>query len=126
MTHHYNNREFLPPKVLRRLPKATAAAGLDFESTKVGASGNITVYYANSLGNSGKALANALLNLVTGPYNDMESFFGISGGTVVVVVGPLSGNNDGSGGAYHYGCDFASGGTLYLDATFTLANATDV
>src|SRR5205085_284960 len=33
-----------------------------------------------------------------------------------------SGTNDGSGGAYHYGCDFTAGGVLYLDATF--ANTT--
>ena len=52
------------------------------------------------------------------PYLDMESFFGINGGAVQVIIAPLSGNNDGSGGAYHYGCDFVSGGTLYLDATF--------
>ena len=39
-----------------------------------------------------------------------------------MVIAPLSGHNDGSGGAYHYGCDFASGGVLYLDATF--ANTT--
>jgi hypothetical protein len=32
------------------------------------------------------------------------------------------GGNDGSGGAYHYGCDFTSGGVLYVDATF--ANTT--
>src|SRR6202023_3564561 len=50
------------------------------------------------------------------------TFFGIAGGAVEVIVAPLSGKNDGSGGAYHYGCDFTSGGVLYLDATF--ANTT--
>jgi hypothetical protein len=48
----------------------------------------------------------------------MQTFFGIASGTVNVVIAPLSGNNDGSGGAYHYGCDFNAGGVLYLDATF--------
>jgi hypothetical protein len=60
------------------------------------------------------------------PYHDMEAYFGVTGGQVNVVVAPLSGRNDGSGGAYHRGCDFSSGGTLYLDATFALANALDV
>jgi hypothetical protein len=68
------------------------------------------------------SLAAQLLNAVTGPYNDMQTFFGISGGAADVVIAPLSGNNDGSGGAYHYGCDFTSGGVMYLDATF--ANTT--
>ncbi|HEV2415530.1 MAG TPA: hypothetical protein VGX27_12030 [Candidatus Dormibacteraeota bacterium] len=67
-----------------------------------------------------------MLSKVASPTNDMASFFGIPGQAVNVVVAPLSGKNDGSGGAYHYGCDFASGGTLYLDATFKLANAIDV
>jgi hypothetical protein len=121
-----NRREFLPPNFVRKLPVGAGPSGFDFPSTYVGAAGNVTVYYATSLGSSGQTLAEALLNIVTGPYDDMESFFGISGGSVIAVVSPLSANNDGTGGAYHYGCDFASGGTLYLDATFTLANATDV
>ena len=119
-------REFLPPTFVRKFPEAAGLAGLDYPSTEVGAAGNITVYYATSLGASGETLANTLLNYVTGPYSDMEAFFGTSGGSVTVVVAPLSGNNDGSGGAYHYGCDFSSGGTLYLDSTFALSNATDV
>ena len=120
------NREFLHPEFVRKPPTAAAAAGLNYPSTEVGAAGNVSVYYATSLGASGETLATALLGRVAGTYGEMEAFFGISGGPVTVVVAPLSGNNDGSGGAYHYGCDFASGGTLYLDATFALPNATDV
>jgi hypothetical protein len=59
-----------------------------------------------------------MLNVVAGPYNNMQTFFGIVGGAVTVIIAPLSGNNDGSGGAYHRGCDFSSGDVLYLDATF--------
>ena len=119
-------RELLPPTVVRKPLEEAAAAGLNYPSTEVGTVGNISVYYATSLGTSGDTLANALLDLVAGPYSDMEAFFDIAGGPVTVVVAPLSGKNDGSGGAYHYGCDFASGGTLYLDATFALPNAADV
>ena len=118
-------REFLPPAFVRK-PVEAAAAGLDYPSTEVGTAGNISVYYATSLGSSGETLAKELLGVVTGHYNDMETLFGVSGAAVTVVVAPLSGKNDGSGGAYHYGCDFTSGGTLYLDATFALTNATDV
>ena len=119
-------REFLPPTFVRKPADAAGPAGLDYPSTLVGTTGNITIYYATSLGDSGLALANAMLGVVDGPYNDMETFFGISGGPVTVVIAPLSGNNEGGGGAYHYGCDFTSGGTMYLDATFALPNSVDV
>ncbi|MGH3184063.1 MAG: hypothetical protein ACRDOE_19470, partial [Streptosporangiaceae bacterium] len=66
----------------------------------------------------GLGLAKQLLPAVGQPYQDMQKFFGIAGGAVSVLIAPLSGNNDGSGGAYHYGCDFTTGAVLYLDATF--------
>ena len=120
------NREFLHRDAVRTPPAEAAVAGLNYPSTLVGTVGNITVYYATSLGAPGQTLATAMLGRVLGPYYDMETWFGVSGGPTTVVVAPLSGSNDGSGGAFHYGCDFTSGGTLYLDATFALANATDV
>ena len=76
------------------------------------------VSYDPVLGTQGLSLATQMLNSVAGPYKDMQTLFGIAGGTVNVVIAPLSGNDDGSGGAYHDGCDFTVGGVLYLDATF--------
>jgi hypothetical protein len=116
-------RELLPPKGGRkeRMQAELAKAAIDqfdYPTTQVGVVGNVTVYYDPALGAAGLSLAKQMLNSVSGPYNDMERFFGIAGGTVNLVIAPLSGNNDGSGGAYHYGCDFTSGGTLYCDATF--------
>jgi hypothetical protein len=116
-------REFLPEGSQRKHRSAqdlAAAAGgaFDYPATSVGTVGNITVYYDPSLGAQGLALATQMLTAAPGPYNDMQTFFGIAGGAVDVIIAPLSGNNDGSGGAYHYGCDFASGGVFYLDATF--------
>jgi hypothetical protein len=115
-------REFLPQGVVRkaRTPEQmnAAAPSLDYPATQVGTVGNMTLFYDPSLGAQGLALAQQFLNVANRPYQDMVSFFGIAGGAVQVVIAPLSGNNDGSGGAYHYGCDFVSGGTLYLDATF--------
>src|ERR1022692_1568785 len=115
--------EFLSPGYVR--PPLAAAVPFDYPSTEVGSVGRVTVYYATSLGNRGETLAIAMLDVVLDPYNDMEKFFGVAGGPVSVVVAPLSANNDGTKGAYHYGCNFASGGTLYLDATFNLPNQTD-
>jgi hypothetical protein len=93
-------------------------AGLDYPATRVGVSGNVTVLYASSLGDQGANLAAQLLSSVLSPYNNLVGLFGIPGGAVNVIIAPLSGRNDGSGGAYHYGCDFTAGGDLYLDATF--------
>jgi hypothetical protein len=121
-----NKREFLPHGAKRkeRSPEQVAAAApfrLDYPAQQVGVVGNVTVAYDPSLGAQGLTLAQQFLNAVAGPYDDMQRFFGITGGNVEVVIAPLSGNNDGSGGAYHYGCDFTSGGVLYLDATFASA-----
>ena len=122
-----NSREFLPSAVVREprtAEKIAAAApfGLDYPVTQVGVVGHITVSYDPSLGGQGLTLATQMLAVVSAPYQQMQSNFATTGGPVTVVVAPLSGNNDGSGGAYHYGCDFSSGGVLYLDATF--ANTT--
>jgi len=119
-------RELLPTGI--KLPRTSAAAAaissnLDYPATQVGVVGNVTVSYDSSLGQPGLDLANQLLGSVAAPYQDMETYFGISGGAVTVLIAPLSGNNDGSGGAYHYGCDFISGNVLYVDATFaSMAN----
>jgi hypothetical protein len=128
-----NKREFLPEGAKRkeRSPEQVAAAapfGLDFATQQVGVVGNVTIAFDPALGAQGLTLAQQLLNRVAGPYEDMQSFFGIAGGAVEVVIAPLSGNNDGSGGAYHYGCDFTSGSVLYLDATFasTTVNPLDL
>lgn len=116
-------RELLP-RGAKRKPRpqsvvdAAAGTSFDYPVTQVGAAGNVTVYYDPSLGTQGETLAKDLLARTVTPYDDLQTAFGITGAAVNVVVAPLSGNNDGSGGAYHYGCDFTSGGTLYVDATF--------
>jgi len=120
-------RELIPPGGKRKerteAQKAAAATtGFDYPVAQVGVVGNITVYYDPSLGAPGQSLANQMLNAVMAPYNDMQTFFGIPGGAADVIIAPVSGNNDGSGGAYHYGCNFTAGGVLYVDATF--ANTT--
>ena len=116
-------KELLPPggsRVERTVQQIDAAgtSSLDYPVTQVGTVGNITVAYDPALGSQGLTLAKQLLNAALGPYDAMQTYFGISGNAVQVVIAPLSGKNDGSGGAYHYGCDFTAGGVLYIDATF--------
>ena len=70
----------------------------------------------------------------TEPATVMPTYTSIADGLRVVTttsrtsVIPGSGKNDGSGGAYHHGCDFTSGGVMYVDATFanTTANPLDL
>src|SRR5262249_47426747 len=114
--------ELLPPGGKRRERhaeqiEAAKKVGLDYPATTVGVVGNVTVMYDSALGAQGLSLAQQMLHRVSVPYNDMQTDFGITGGAITVVIAPLSGHNDGSGGAYHYGCDFTSGGVLYCDAT---------
>lgn len=97
---------------------AAAPTGFDYPVTEVGVAGNVSLYYDPALGAPGLHLARQLLGAVVGPDGDMQKFFGIAGGRVRVVIAPLSGKNDGSGGAYHHACNFSAGGALYLDATF--------
>jgi hypothetical protein len=116
-------REFLPTggRSILSIAKPSGANGsdsLDYPVIKVGMVGNVTVCYDPSLGAPGLALANQMLDVVAEPYRDMQSFFGVPGGPVTLMIVPRSGAHDGSGGAYHYGCDFTSGGVLYCDATF--------
>ncbi len=118
-------RELLPRDGFRR--ERTAAetakarpAKLDYPVTQVGTAGKVTVSYATSLGGQGASLAGQMLGAVSSPYDNLQTLFGIMGAAVNVIIAPLSGKNDGSGGAYHYGCDFTAGGDLYLDATFAL------
>jgi hypothetical protein len=126
-------KEFLPRHPKRRdrtTEQITAAAktGFDYPATQVGVAGKVTVLYDPALGAPGLQVAKQLVSAVTGPYDTMQTFFGITGAAVSVIIAPLSGANDGSGGAYHYGCDFTSGGVLYLDATFasTTVNPLDL
>lgn len=111
--------ELLPPGATRRKRAAEAPPStgpFDYPSVWVGKSGNVTVYAASALESAGAGLAARLLKQVTAPYEEMQRIFGIPGGVVNLILAPLSTKNDGSGGAYHYGCDFSTGGDLYVDA----------
>jgi hypothetical protein len=97
----------------------TTGKTFDFPVVEVGKSGPITCYYDPKLGDHGKFLAERLLHLAPSAYTRTAGYFrGTNGGPVNVIVGDLSKQQDGSGGAYHYGCDFSSGADIYLDAWY--------
>jgi hypothetical protein len=86
------------------------------------ADGNVTVSYGRKLGDAGKALAEQFLAAAQAEYEWCQSVFAATpGAPVQVIIRKLSGQTNGDGGAYHYGCDFTSGGVLYLDTTQTAA-----
>jgi hypothetical protein len=83
-------------------------------ATLLGASpsGKTKVYYDATLGAQALANAQALLADADRVTSLNNSFFGVSGGAVSVVLFALSGQTDGSGGADHLGCDFTSGSMI--------------
>jgi hypothetical protein len=105
---------------LREKAVKAAAAAFDFPTRTVGATpdGSVSVYYDPRLGQPGVTLAQQVLSAVGGGYTRCQSFFNVEGQPVRVIIAALNGETDGSGGAYHYGCDFKSGGDIYCDAAF--------
>jgi hypothetical protein len=112
-------KEILPyRKTLARV--ARAATGFDYPTTHVGTSpGKVAVYYDPALGNQGLSIAELVLSQADGLMSQMAAAFNTAVSPLNVIIAGLSGTNDGTGGAYHYGCDFRSGGDIYLDACFT-------
>jgi hypothetical protein len=100
--------------------RARLASGFDYPTQLVGTTpdGNVTVYYDPALGQPGADLAQQILDLAPTTYANCQAFFNVPGQPINVILAPLSGANDGSGGAFHYGCNFNPGGDLYEDAAF--------
>ncbi len=98
--------------------KAIVKSTFDYPTTLVGSSGMTTIYYSPALGPKGLANAQFLLARVDAAYQVCQGYFGIPGSPVNLIVAPLSGSNDGSGGAYHWDCSFTSGGDLYVDSAY--------
>jgi hypothetical protein len=101
--------------------RSRAAAGrFDFPTQLVGTTpdGNVTVYYDPSLGQPGADLAQQIFARAAQTYADCQAFFNVPGQPVNVIIAAVNDATDGSGGAYHYGCNFNPGGDLYEDAAF--------
>ncbi len=93
---------------------APAVTGYDYPMSPVGKAANVTVDVATSLGPMGQALATKVLLGCEADLQLVQSWFGASVKIppVNLLIAPLSGSDDGSGGAYHYSC---SGTDLYCD-----------
>lgn len=77
----------------------------------------VTVCVADVLGGAGDAAAAAMRPDVTEAVKFLQTVFkGYTVPTTNLLMVPLSGQNDGSGGAYHYGCDATD---LYCDASLS-------
>ncbi len=79
----------------------------------------VFLYIEPSTGQQGLAVANAILPQLNDLMASNDANFGIKtnrGGNVILAA--LQGATDGSTGAYHYGCDFATGGDWYADLAF--------
>jgi hypothetical protein len=90
----------------------------DFPTTLVGKTpdNNVTLYYDPELGTPGANLAKQVFTHIDKTYANCQAYFGVAGQPVNVIIAPVGNVTDGSGGAYHYGCNFNPGGTLYADA----------
>lgn len=108
-----NIRPLLPTNARK---ETKLVAGLDYPSTTAGSTKHVTVMYATSLGADGAYIANHCLLHVEDDYLHLKRLFGgIDAPNVNLILAPLSTTNDGSGGAYHYGCN---GTDLYCDVQF--------
>src|SRR5437660_4188538 len=82
------------------------------------ASGRVTVYVDPTTGQPGLQNAQDLLNDADRVVSANDQLFGTTGGPVSVVVFALDGATDGSGGADHMGCDYATGAAIEVCASY--------
>jgi hypothetical protein len=92
-----------PEKVSKFKP--AAAVGFDYPMIVAGATANVSVNYATSLSAGGAALAAKVLAKCEPAFQAVVGLFGnVAIPKANLLIAPLSGADDGSGGAYHYGC----------------------
>lgn len=106
-----------PAAALRQRRRRRAATGYDYPITTAGSTANVIVLVATSLGAPGLATAQAVLAAAEDDFQRVQALFGATAKLppCTVIVAPLSGTHDGTGGAYHYGC---ADTTLYCDCDF--------
>jgi len=109
-----------PLEIHRDAPVAPAWPSYQGTSQFVGTSpsGRVTVYVDPSLGQPALQNAQDLLNDADRVVAANDGIFGTTGGPVNVIVFALDGNTDGTGGADHMGCDYATGANIEACASF--------
>jgi hypothetical protein len=90
----------------------------DYPVAPIGKVGLASIYYDTTLGAAGKLLAQQVYHLMPQAIVKCELDFGQACRSFNVIIAGLDSEHDGQGGAYHYGCDFATGRTIYADAAF--------
>ncbi len=105
---------------IRRAARAKPGQGFDFPTRLVGKTpdGNVTLYVDPALGKRGETLAREVLARAETSYAHSRAYFNLAAEPVNVIIAPVGNATDGSGGAYHYGCSFTTGGDIYCDAAF--------
>jgi hypothetical protein len=81
-------------------------------------SGHVTVYVDPTLGQPGLQNAWDLVRDADRVVSFCEAIFRTTGGLANVIIYAISGATDGTGGAYHLGCDFSSGSAIEVCACF--------
>lgn len=81
-------------------------------------SGRTTVYVDPHVGQPGEQNAKDLLADAPRVEAFNDATFGVPGGKVNVIIFALNGQTDGTGGADHMACNFATGGNIEVDASF--------
>lgn len=117
--HHAKRAEVLhgmpKPPGIRPGARRTAAQPGDYPCHQVGVTGSATVWAADQLGPAGDAVAMQVVQRIGGDVRNLMDLFGLTMFPAVnIVVSPLGGLNDGTGGAYHYGCN---GTDIYVDCS---------
>lgn len=85
----------------------------------VGTSGSgVSVYVDPTLGSQALQNAKDLLGAADQVVQQNNGIFGITGGSVDVIVFALNGQTDGTGGADHNGCDFTTGNAIEVDVSY--------
>ena len=86
------------------------------------AGGEVAVFVDPGLGAPALQNARDLLAAADGVVQHNNAIFGITGGPVDVIVFALNGQTDGTGGADHGGCDFTTGRSIEVDASYGASN----
>ena len=119
---HYHNEPHARARAFARVHsqqrKKSPAHKFDFPTELIGSTADVTLYLDPQLGTQGADLAQQLKPMVEQTYVDCRNYFAIAGQAVNVIIAPVNNQTDGTGGAYHQGCNFNPGGDLYCDAAF--------
>jgi hypothetical protein len=114
--HHARARVFAHVQGRRR--HKPPAQKFDYPAKLIAQTADVGLYCDPQLGPQGTDLAQQIKATIEGTYVDCRNFFGIAGQPVNVILAPLNNETDGNAGAYHHGCNFDTGGDLYIDAAF--------